>query len=69
MKSNMFKKNERERQHKLGAESRLSARIEGGGKGEVSIYSILLTAVVSFKNLQFPRSNKLFPHSNFIPYL
>ena len=43
----------KEKQPELGNESHLSARSEGGGKVEVSIYSILLTAVVSFRNLQF----------------
>ena len=59
----------KEKQRELGTGSRLSARIEGGERWEVSIYSILFTAVVSFKNLQFSRSNKKFPHSNSIPYL
>ena len=39
----------KEKQRKLGTESHLRARNEGGGKVEASIFSILLTAVVGYK--------------------
>ena len=59
----------KEKQRKLGTESHLIVRNEVGGKVKVSIYSDLLTAVAALKNVPVSRSNILFPHSNFIPYL
>ena len=59
----------KEKQRQLGTELRLNASNESGGKGEISISSILLTTAVSLKVYKFFQSTDLSTHNNFTPYL
>ena len=55
----------KEKQRELGTESRLNACDESGGKGEISIYSILLATAVSlevYNSIQrFTPSQRFYP--------
>ena len=56
----------KEKQRDLGTESHLSSSNESGGKGEISIYSILLTTTVSLEVTIFP-PQRFIPSQQFYP--